>query len=113
MNSDFQQYATRTAFNITLTKVQIRCLCSLHQGFVCTEDVRNWFATEGSLKNKGLIEQVPIETESFPYKTKVVTLERRLTRAGRIMILMLKESGLYVEYEEAEVEGWGKRVDAA
>lgn len=78
--SRFADYATSTAFHLTLSKPQIRCMCQIDQTGSCYL----LLGTFRALEDKGLVERV-----------KGGGLA--LTEAGKAVMPLLRLAGLYVE----------------
>ena len=100
MNEKFNKAVTATAFSFSLAKTQIEELCSIHQGFHSTEDSRG-FVAANAIARKGLVAARPYCNISPGYlrgAVHVVHHERYITRAGELMIELLKEAGLYREF---------------
>lgn len=104
MNKEFNAAVTATAFNLTLSKTQIEELCSAHQGFTTTESSHS-FVAANALARKGLVAARPFCNILPGYlrgAVHAVRHERYLTRAGELMIELLKEAGLYRIYRTSE-----------
>lgn len=88
----FKDYATGTAFAISLSKPQIDCLCQIEQRG------GSWLllTTSHALQRKGLIVR---EFEFDPGGNAKGKWRMRLTEAGAAVIPLLKLAGLWTEYE--------------
>lgn len=85
----FGEYVTSTAFRLSLSKVQIECICQIDQLG------HTWMllTTFNALAGKGLVERLAPESgQDHPAGVTV-----GLTEAGRLMIPLLKLAGLYRE----------------
>ena len=93
--SVFSEYVTSTAFNITLSRNQISCLCAVGQ-------MRGpWGGTVGSsraLIHKGLITHRSEQNPQYPNRPEIQIQIWELTEAGKAMIPLLKLAGLWIEY---------------
>ncbi len=88
--SEFSEYVTSTAFHLRLSKVQIDCLCQIHQ------IGQSWMliTTFNALAGKGLVTRVRLDAErDHPAGATV-----RLTEAGEAIMPLLKLAGLYREF---------------
>lgn len=100
MNEQFNKAVTATAFSFTLSKTQIEALCSVHQGFHTTESSQS-FVAANAIARKGLVAARPYCNISEGYLRGAVHAihhERYITRAGELMVELLKEAGLYQEF---------------
>lgn len=86
----FKDYATGTAFSISLSKPQIDCLCQIEQRG------GSWqlLTTSYALQRKGLIER-KFDSDA-PHRRQ---WSMRLTEAGKAVVPLIKLAGLWVEYE--------------
>ena len=84
--SAFKEYATGTAFAMSLSKPQIECLCQIEQ----TEGSWLLLTTSYALQRKGLIER---EFDGDAHKWRM-----RLTAAGVALMPLLKLAGLWVDF---------------
>lgn len=85
----FRDYVTSTAFKLSLSKVQIECLCQIDQLG------HSWMliTTFNALAGKGLVERrAPDVGEDHPAGVTVA-----LTDAGRLVIPLLRLAGLYLD----------------
>jgi len=100
MNMEFRRAVTSTAFSLSLSKAQVELLCAYSQGFHSTE-MHSEFTTSNALARKGLIASRPF-CAIFPGAIRgavaTVRFERYITQAGKLMIELLKEAGLYIPY---------------
>lgn len=105
INSDLREYATNIGFNMTLTKTQVRLLVILNHfgGFVAW--VQNglyggdYVSPFRALERRGLVMVRECKCKK-PYKQVPrhgprCTRDHVLTRAGELMIELLKEAGVY------------------
>jgi hypothetical protein len=81
--SAFKEYATGTAFAISLSKPQIECLCQIHQ----TGGSWRLLTTSYALQRKGLV------IREFDGSWHM-----RLTDAGEALMPLLKLAGLWVDF---------------
>ncbi|MBK5571775.1 hypothetical protein [Ensifer sp. SSB1] len=87
--SAFSEYVTGTAFNLSLSRRQIECLCQIDQYGGAWVSLN----TFGALVSKGLCERVPgEELAQYP--------RVQMTEAGRAVIPLLKLAGVYIKYPE-------------
>ena len=92
--SIFREYVTSTAFKLSLSKVQIECLCQIDQLG------HSWMliTTFNALAGKGLVERRPAPRgDDHPAGVTV-----GLTEAGRAVLPLLKLAGLYHEIPKWE-----------
>lgn len=95
MNNEFSSYVTSAVFNITMSKRQISALCLVHADesvkagqFKTLREITADFRTLNALRSRGLIE--------WRCDTKTSrTNGPHMTRAGILIIELLKEAGLY------------------
>jgi hypothetical protein len=83
--NEFADYVTGTAFNLSLSKPQIECLCQIEQ----TGGSWQLLSTSYALQRKGLIAR----------EFSAGNWRMQLTEAGRAVIPLLKLAGLYVQAE--------------
>jgi len=105
--SKFAEYATSTAFSVSLSKNQVDMLCALHQGYFACEQ-SHFITTSAALQRRGLVKKVRKRPAREHTGKEVIGWKDKLTPAGAIMCDLLKEAGLYVEYKpDGMIEGWG------
>lgn len=85
----FREYVTSGAFKLSLSKVQIDCLCQVEQ----TGGSWMLVTTFNALAAKGLVERTKVEGADGGHLVSGV----RITEAGRAVIPLLKLAGLYRE----------------
>jgi hypothetical protein len=95
--SAFSEYVTSTAFHLRLSKVQIECLCQIHQLG------HTWLllTTFNALAGKGLVRRDMTAKADHPAGATVL-----LTDAGEAVMPLLKLAGLYHEMPK-----WPEPVD--
>jgi hypothetical protein len=95
----FREYVTSTAFKLSLSKVQIECICQIDQLG------HSWMmlTTFNALAGKGLVERRAAGDGESEHPAGVHV---RLTEAGRAVIPLLKLAGLYLELPK-----WDPPVD--
>ncbi len=101
MNKVFAEYATNTAFCLTLSKRQVERLLHIDAwppaqliampppefyGRNWTNGPDNWIASNRALEARGLIERVIVD----PHRNEGYY---KLTEAGRLTCMLLKEAG--------------------
>lgn len=103
MNEKFASYSTSTAFRLDLSKTQVKYLVLMD--FKCQYLLSTSIATGRSLLARGLIEDKFFDSRgdengnvyplsaSFSGPTKFH--KSALTRAGKMVLGLIKESGLY------------------
>jgi len=107
---NFKGYAMRTNFCIGLTKTQMQFLCAVADnvmwdrwnfGNVHIPD--NFIAAETALTRRGLIERKPAEKRKLKRWTNVYELTHfcELTPAGKLVVQLLKLTGLFVQSDFA------------
>jgi len=91
----FREYVTSTAFKLSLSKVQIECICQIDQLG------RTWLllTTFNALAGKGLVERRPAGDGESEHPAGAHV---SLTEAGRAVIPLLKLAGLYHELPKWE-----------
>ena len=100
MNMEFRRAVTSTAFSISLSKAQVEMLCAYQQGFSST-DHHSSFMSANALARKGMVATRPycsIEPGYIRGAMALVRHERYVTKAGELMVELLKEAGLFVNY---------------
>ena len=110
MNEALREHVTRVGFNLTLGKTHVQTLVVLD---IALKANRHWHdrgrnlfvpAVQG-LERRGLVEH------TYPSKSGLpVRRIWRITKAGRFVLGLLKESGLYDEYA-ATVVLWSSEME--
>jgi len=104
MNEQFNKAVTATAFNLALSRTQIEMLCAYDQGFDLTEH-RTSISTSNAIARKGLTAARPycvIKEGYIRSAAAPIRYERYITTAGKLVIELIKEAGLYVEFKLGE-----------
>jgi len=86
MSAAFKDYATGTAFSMTLSKPQIECLWQIEQ----TGGSWTILTTSYALQRKGLIER--------RFDADSDRMQLRLTEAGVALLPLLKLAGLWMDF---------------
>ena len=106
-NEVLRAHVTSTAFDLTLRKTHVAALVMLAEALATRKFVdsrhpmlRTWISAMDGLRNRGLI------THSVAYDAKGKTKRGlhhhyTITKAGRLVISLLKEAGIYQEYADA------------
>lgn len=97
--SNFKDYVTSTAFNLSLSKSMIDALSMLDQYG------NTWcnLMTFRALENRGLVERDLTANADLPNDLRrEISPVVQLTEAGRAVVPLLKLSGLYVQYAQRE-----------
>jgi hypothetical protein len=97
VNELLREHVLRTRFELTLTKTQIRALVELHawDGDDAPHPTWIYYSSQAGmlgLVRRGLVREVYWPLESNTYQ---------ITRAGALVVELLKESGIYQHYMTA------------
>ena len=117
VNQLLREHVLRTGFNLVLTKTQIAAIVELDAAigregwFRLSEISPTWRAFHGSfitgmhgLENRGLLRHTFHDNEdkySLPGQQMPVSEAWQFTEAGRLVIGLLKEAGIYQMYATA------------
>ena len=111
MNQQFAGYVTRVAFNISLSRSQIATLAHIAERSRRPNDIPvaeeltfpspgNFIPSVRSLVDRGLVEYTPLKTKvrpgwtSHPLIVSGQPWSYSLTRAGELVVELLKEAGI-------------------
>ena len=92
--SRFTEYATSTALSVSVSKSQVDMLCAFAQGFSIT-DASHFITTFAALERKGFAHKKIVGNRDKEYPTYTYAL----TKAGEIMVELIKEAELFIEYK--------------
>ena len=103
-NEALREHTTSIGFNLTLSKSMINLLVLLHHhkgdanaihdaGYIYHPVLRTWTASVRSLKERGLITHKMVK-DAKGYNVNALF---RPTRAGSLVVSLLKEAGIYQE----------------
>jgi hypothetical protein len=108
--NNFKSYVMRTNFCIGLTKTQLQFLCAVADdvmwdrwNFGSVHMPDNFIASETALTKRGLIERKSPEKRKLRHWQNVYELTHycELTPAGKLVVELLKITGLFVESDFA------------
>ena len=105
-NVALRAHVTRVGFDLSLGKTHVAALVMLAEAIAARSNVdsrhpmlRVWITATHGLKDRGLIEH-EYRTDARGNAKKGLHHHYRITRAGRHVIGLLKEAGIYQEHAD-------------
>jgi len=106
--SNFKAHCLRTNFQLGLTRPQLEMLCAVADDvqwdrwtFGGIHNPRNWIASEEALTKRGLIQRKKQQKVGHWNNAYEIKSSCELTDAGRLIVELLKVTGLFIESDNA------------
>lgn len=113
---NFKSYSLRTNFYLGLTRPQLEMLCAVADDVEWDrfqsgpQTPHNWIASEGALTKRGLIQRKKQPRQWNGHNIYEIEASCELTPAGRLVVDLLKLTGIFIESDFAIQRRAAKKV---